>query len=200
MVSEKRGTPQISTGDILREAVARGTELGTKAKGYMDSGKLVPDDIMLPLVEKRIGESDCSKGFILDGFPRTLDQAMGLEEILAGGDCPLDLVLFIDVPDEVVAERLSLRRVCPQCKALYNLKADPPRTHGVCDRCNVELAPRIDDEGKTVKTRLRVYRDNTLPLVEFYEAQGILHRIDGSGEIDEVLRSIVAEIEAVEGS
>jgi adenylate kinase len=194
MVGEKLGVPQISTGDILREAVARKTELGEKARSYMESGRLVPDDVMLSLVDDRIGEADCSGGFVLDGFPRTLAQALGIEEILAGRGQAIDAVVFIDVDDQVVLERLSKRRVCPQCKALYNLEADPPREDEKCDRCGVRLVLRTDDKEDTVRTRLGVYRDDTLPLVDYYESRGILKRVDGNAGIEDVFSAVMEEI------
>lgn len=194
MVGEEIGVPQISTGDILREAVALKTDLGRKAKPYMDSGRLVPDDIMLALAEKRIDEPDCSAGFVMDGFPRTLAQALGLEEILQRRQKTLDAVLFIDVDDAVVIERLSRRRVCPECKALYNLEADPPDEDETCDRCGVGLVLRTDDADDTVRTRLRIYRSDTLPLVEYYESRGILRKIDGTGRIEDVFGALMREI------
>jgi adenylate kinase len=196
-VGEKLGLPQISTGDILREAIARKTDLGEKAKSIMDAGELVPDDVVLPLAEKRIEEKDCAKGFILDGFPRTLAQAIGLEEVLQRQGCGLDAVMFIEVDDEVVVERLSRRRVCPRCKAMYNLVTDPPKQDGGCDRCRVDLELRTDDKPETVEARLVVYRKNTLPLVEYYESRGILRRIDGEGGIGTVFDSIIGELSKV---
>ena len=200
LVAEKLEVPQISTGDILREAAMRKTALGMEAKSYMDRGELVPDDVMLPLVEKRIAGRDCSSGFILDGFPRTLAQAIGLEEVLQRQGQTVDAVILIDVDDEVVVERLSRRRVCPQCRALYNLDADPPRRKVLCDRCGVELILRSDDRPETVKTRLRVYSSDTLPLVEYYESRGILRRVDGGGKIPEVFESILGELSEVRRS
>jgi adenylate kinase len=200
MVGERLAVPQISTGDILREAAARKTDLGTKAKTYMDGGQLVPDDIMLPLVENRIEEPDCRKGYVLDGFPRTLAQAIGLDEVLRRHGQVIEAVIFIDVSDNVVLERLSNRRVCPKCNALYNLGTDPPRREGVCDRCGIELILRKDDESETVRTRLGVYRNGTLPLVEYYESRGILRKVDGEGDIAAVFSSIMDEISEVRKS
>jgi len=197
LVGEKLGLPQISTGDILREAIARKTSLGEKAKSTMDAGELVPDDVVLPLAEKRINEKDCMNGFILDGFPRTLAQAIGLEEVLQRQGCSIDAVMFIEVNDPVVIERLSKRRVCPNCKAMYNLVTDPPKQEGVCDRCQVALELRTDDKPETVEARLVVYRKNTLPLVEFYESRGILRRIAGEGRIAAVFDSILGELSEV---
>jgi len=197
LVGEKLGLPQISTGDILREAIARKTGLGEKAKSVMDAGELVPDDVVLPLAEKRIMENDCMNGFILDGFPRTLAQAIGLEEVLQGQGGAVDAVMFIEVNDAVVIERLSKRRVCPNCKAMYNLATDPPKQEGVCDRCQVALELRTDDKPETVEARLVVYRKNTLPLVEYYESRGILRRIAGEGAIRTVFNSILGELSEV---
>jgi len=197
LVGEKLGLPQISTGDILREAIARKTDLGEKAKSVMDAGELVPDEVVLPLAEKRIRESDCMNGFILDGFPRTLAQAIGLEEVLQRQGCVIDAVMFIEVNDAVVVERLSKRRVCPKCKAMYNLASDPPKQEGVCDRCQVVLELRTDDKPETVEARLVVYRKNTLPLVEFYKSRGILRRVAGEGDIRTVFDSILGELSEV---
>jgi adenylate kinase len=200
MIGENLGIPQISTGDILREAVALKTDLGEKAQSYMERGKLVPDDVVLSLVEKRLGEPDCSNGFVLDGFPRTLAQALGLEEILNRHGRTIDAVVFIDVDDGTVLDRLSRRRVCPQCKALYNLGADPPHQQGLCDRCGVALVLRMDDEQETVRTRLSVYRNDTLPLVEYFQSRGTLRKVDGKHGIEEVFSSIMQEIAEVRQS
>jgi adenylate kinase len=194
MVGTKLMIPQISTGDILREGVARGTDLGKEAQTYMERGELVPDEIILPLVENRITESDCDNGYVLDGFPRTLAQAIGLDEILKRRGQVLDGVIFIDVDNDEVLRRLSRRRVCPKCNSLYNLDADPPKRDGKCDRCGVELELRTDDAETTVKTRLLVYRKDTLPLVDYYDSRGLLHRIDGKPDIEAVFGSILDEI------
>lgn len=200
LVGEKLGLPQISTGDILREAIVRKTDLGENAKSYMDAGELVPDEVMLPLAEKRIMEKDCMNGFILDGFPRTLAQAIGLEEVLQRQGCAVDAVMFIEVGDAVVIKRLSRRRVCPNCKAMYNLGTDPPKQEGICDRCKVDLELRSDDKPETVEARLVVYRKNTLPLVEYYESRGILRRVVGEGEIGKVFDSIMGELSEARSS
>jgi adenylate kinase len=197
MVSERLGVPQISTGDILREAVRRKTELGAKAKAYMDAGELVPDGVMLSLVEERLAESDCSEGFVLDGYPRTLPQARALDEVLSRGKQRIDAVVVIDVADDEVVRRLSRRRVCPQCKGLYNLDADPPKAEGVCDQCGVELITRTDDAEGTIRNRLKVYRNETLPLVEYYEAKRILARVPSEGGIQRVFSTIMEKISPV---
>ncbi len=194
MVGTKLMIPQISTGDILREAAAQGTALGEEARTYMEKGELVPDEIMLSLAENRITEDDCEKGYVLDGFPRTLAQAMGLDEILQRRGQALDAVIFIDVDDEEVVARLSRRRICPRCNALYSLDADPPRRDGMCDRCGVDLELRTDDAEATVQTRLQVYRNDTFPLVDYYDSRGLLHRVDGRPDIETVFGSILDEI------
>jgi adenylate kinase len=200
LVGEKLGIPQISTGDILREAVARNTDLGRRAQTYMGRGELVPDDVMLPLVERRIGEKDCRGGYVLDGFPRTLAQAIGLDEVLEERKESLDAVIFISVDDDVVIERLSRRRVCPKCNALYNMSQDPPADGGTCDRCGEHLVLRSDDDEETVRTRLLVYRKDTLPLVDYYESRELLHRVDGSVDIETVYGEILGEIAELRSS
>jgi adenylate kinase len=197
MVSKKFNIPQISTGDILREVIEEKTELGKRARRYVEAGVLVPDDIVLSLVKERIGKEDCSGGFILDGFPRTLVQAEGLEKTLADLGEVLNAVVFIDVPDEAIISRLSDRRVCRACGTPYNLASDPPRREGVCDKCGGKLEARGDDAPETVKTRLGVYRRYTLPLVEHYESDGLLKRIHGEGPVEDVFSSILEELEAV---
>ena len=195
MIGGRLGIPQISTGDILRDAAARGSELGLKARVFMDKGELVPDDVMLPLVERRIGERDCREGYVLDGFPRTLAQAIGLDEVLEEHGRALDAVIFMDLDDDAVLRRLSRRRVCPRCSALYNIDADPPRHEDVCDKCGTELELRNDDSEDTVRNRLTVYRNETLPLVDYYESRGLLHKIDAGPDVEAVFASILEEIE-----
>lgn len=197
MVGRKYGVPQISTGDILREAVEQKTDLGNKARGYMDAGELVPDDIVLSVVEERTGRGDCAGGFILDGFPRTLVQAEGLEEILADHGKELDAVVLISVSDDTVISRLSRRRVCPGCGAPYGPESGPPEVEGACDKCGSAVEARLDDDPETVKTRLEVYRRDTLPLVEHYESGGVLRKVSGEGSVDSVFSSILEELEAV---
>lgn len=197
MVSEKIGVPQISTGDILRDAVRQKTALGLKAKAYMERGDLVPDDLMLALVKERLAGNDCRDGYVLDGYPRTLAQAVALDEMLAAEGKRIDAVVLIEVDDDEVVRRLSRRRVCPQCKALYNLDADPPKAEGVCDGCGAGLVTRTDDGESTIRTRLRVYRNETLPLVEYYEKKGILKRVASRGGIEKVFSSITAMLAGV---
>jgi adenylate kinase len=197
MASAALGVPQISTGDILRDAVRRKTDLGAKAKGYMDAGGLVPDDIMLSLVDGRLGQPDCASGYVLDGFPRTLPQATALDEALAAEGGRIDAVVLIEVDDEEVVRRLTQRRVCPQCKALYNLDATPPKVADTCDACGVALVVRSDDAEGTIRTRLKVYRDETLPLVEYYAGRGVLKRVASEGGIEKVFSRIMEALSPV---
>jgi len=192
---EQLKIPQISTGDILRDAVAKGTELGQRAKGFMDSGQLVPDEVILGLVRDRLGEADASRGFILDGFPRTIPQAEGLGTILSGRGAALDRVIKLEVDRAELVRRLTARRVCPSCRAVYNLDFRPPKTAGVCDACGGGLVQRDDDREATVVRRLEVYEQQTAPLVDYYRQRGLLTVVDGNhGYV-----SVRAEIERVVG-
>lgn len=188
LLANQYGYIKVSTGDILREAVKNKTPLGKKAESYMKRGELVPDDIMLGLIEdtiKKIGN-----GFILDGFPRTLPQAKGLEEILKKNGLQIHKVIFIDVSDDVIIQRLSSRRVCPNCKATYNLISNPPKKDEICDQCGTNLIQRPDDNPDVIKTRLKVYRAHTQPLIDFYAMKNILIKIDGEGTPDEISNAI----------
>ncbi len=193
---ERYGIPQISTGDILRAAVREGTELGRKAKQYMDAGQLVPDEVVIGIIRERLKEADCAKGFILDGFPRTVPQAEALKSVLAELGQALDHVVSIEVPDEDLVERLTGRRTCRSCGAMYHIKFSPPKQEGICDRCGGELYQRDDDREETIRARLKVYHEQTAPLVEFYEREGLLRRIDGVGSVDEIYRRILGVLEA----
>lgn len=179
-IVEAERIPQISTGDMLREAVARGTALGREAKAFMDSGRLVPDEVILNLIRERLAQPDAARGFILDGFPRTIPQAEGLEALLAERDERLDKVVKIEVAREELVTRLTSRRVCPQCKAVYNLSFKPPRVAGVCDACGGTVVQRDDDTEATVLRRLEVYETQTAPLMRFYEERGLLGVADGN--------------------
>lgn len=186
-LARKYSVPHISTGDILREAVREGTELGRKAKGYMDRGELVPDDLVVAMVAGRLGEPDCAGGWILDGFPRSVGQAEALDARL--GDEPY-VVAYFDAPEDAVIERLSGRRVCSKCKRNYNARFSPPKNDGVCDGCGGELFQREDDRPETVRARLRTYEEQTASLTDRYESAGKLVRVDGSGRPDVVAQRI----------
>lgn len=183
LLSEKLGYTRLSTGDMLREAVRNGTELGKKAKGYMDSGALVPNDLIIGLMKEKI---DSAKGgVILDGFPRNIEQADALAK-----QVDVDLALDLDVPDEELVSRLTNRRSCPDCNAVYHLINNPPKVADVCDKCGGKLYQRDDDTEATVKNRLKVYRDNTLPLIGYYQKKGVLTTIPGIGSIDEIFAQV----------
>ncbi len=175
------GLPHISTGDILRGAVKAGTELGSTAKRFMDAGELVPDEVVIGIIRERLGEPDTAAGFMLDGFPRTLEQATALDEMLAGAGRALRFVLLIDVPEEELVQRLAGRRACRSCGRGYNVVFDPPKVDGVCDVCGGALFQRDDDNEDTVRNRLAVYRRQTEPLVGYYGDEGILATVYGGG-------------------
>ncbi len=182
--------PHISTGDMFRAAVKEGTELGRKAKKCMDAGELVPDEITIGIVRERLAKPDCTKGFILDGFPRTVDQAKALDDILESLSVKLTRVLDISVPDELLVERAVGRRVCRKCGATYHTRFQPSKVEGVCDSCGGETYQRADDTEATMKNRLSVYGAQTRPLIDYYQKSGIYSRIDGSQDIDKVFSDV----------
>ncbi len=192
---ERYGIPQISTGDMLREHRAKGTELGKKAQEYMDKGQLVPDEIILGMVKERLSQPDCQKGFILDGFPRTVAQAEALDKLLSEMGKKLDFALALIVPDDLLVERLTGRRTCKNCGMMYHIKYKPPKVEGKCDVCGGELYQRPDDNEETVRNRLKVYHEQTAPLIEYYKNKGILREIDGSKSIEEITQQIIAILE-----
>ncbi len=187
---EKHGIPQISTGDILRKAVADGTPLGKEAKSYMDKGELVPDKVVIGLIEDRLKQPDCKKGFILDGFPRNTAQAETLDAMLKKLNMPLDSALSVDVPKDDLMKRLTGRRTCKGCQQMYNVYFSPPKKNGVCDRCGGELFHRDDDKEETIKRRLDVYDAQTAPLISYYKKSGILKSVIGVGGIDEIFKKV----------
>lgn len=187
--------PHISTGDMFRAAIKAGTALGIKAKEYMDAGSLVPDEVTIGIVAERLAEPDCRKGFLLDGFPRTVAQANALDKILVDLQITLEGVLNIEVDEEKLLERLTGRRICRQCGATYHLVFNSPVTDDVCDQCGGELYQRSDDTLDTAKNRLQVYNDQTQPLIEYYRKKGILREINGDQEITKVMQDIVEALE-----
>jgi adenylate kinase len=182
---------QISTGDILRKAVAEQSPLGKEAASYINSGALVPDKVILNLVAERIKEKDCEKGFLLDGFPRTIAQADGLQQILKPLGLQLDRVLSVQVPPQIIVERLSGRRTCKDCGAMYHVVFGPSKNDGVCDNCGGHLYQRDDDRAETIKTRLKVYENQTAPLIDYYCQQGVLRNIDGVGSVEQIRGRVV---------
>ncbi len=191
LVASRLGQPKISTGDILRTAVAQQTPLGIQAKSYMDRGQLLPDAVVVGLVKEKLAEPGTAKGFLLDGFPRTVPQAEQLAEMLKAKGQGLDRVINFKVPREEVIRRLTGRRSCSQCEAVFHVDSAPPKRGGVCDRCGGALVTRSDDEPETVRKRLSVYEQQTAPLIEYYRQQGLLSEVDGAGKIEDVQRRLL---------
>jgi len=192
---DKYKIPQISTGDILRKAVADGTPLGKEAKSFMDKGELVPDSVVIGLVKERLGQDDCKNGYILDGFPRNTSQAETLDNVLSEMNSPLDIALSVDVDKDVLMKRLTGRRTCKSCQQMYNVHFSAPRKDGVCDKCGGELYQRDDDQEDTIKNRLDVYDKSTAPLIDYYGKKGILKSVEGVGNIDEIFNKVVSVLE-----
>ncbi len=191
MIADKYGVPHISTGDIFRANIKEGTELGKKAKTYMDQGLLVPDDLVVDLVVDRVKNDDCKSGYVLDGFPRTIPQAECLDKALAQMNDSMDYAINIDVPDENIITRMGGRRACVGCGATYHVVNIPPKKEGICDRCGGELILRDDDKPETVKKRLDVYHEQTQPLIDYYTKKGIIKDVDGTKLMDDVFNAIV---------
>jgi adenylate kinase len=188
-LSKQYGIPQVATGDLLRKAVADKTPLGLKIKSYLDQGKLGPDEVIVQLIKERVAKPDCKNGFLLDGFPRTMGQAKELERMT-----DIDLVLCIVVDFDALVERAVGRRTCPKCSAVYHIKFNPPMNEGICEKCGSKLIQRDDDKEETVRNRLKVYQEQTAPLIEYYRKKGKLVDIDGSGGIDSVYSQMVKAI------
>ena len=195
-ITQKYGIPAISTGDIFRENIKNGTELGKKAKGYMDAGNLVPDELVCDLVVDRLQQEDCKNGYILDGFPRTIPQAEALTEALKKQNDGIDFALEINMADEAIVERMAGRRVCEKCGATYHVVNIPPKKEGVCDECGGNIILRDDDAPETVKKRLEVYHEQTAPLIEYYKNLGLLSVIDGSKGLEQCVADISAVLES----
>lgn len=189
-IAEAYGIPHISTGDIFRANIKEGTELGKKAKTYMDQGLLVPDELVVDLVVDRVDKDDAKKGYVLDGFPRTIPQAEALDEALAKLNENVDFAIDVDVPDENIVNRMGGRRACVSCGATYHLEYAPAKKEGICDSCGSELILRDDDKPETVKKRLDVYHEQTQPLIDYYTKKGILKRVDGTKDMEDVFSDI----------
>ena len=196
LLMDRFNIPQVSTGDMLRAAVKAVSPLGEEAKRYMDRGVLVPDQVIIDLVRERLQQPDCAHGYILDGFPRTLAQAEALEKTLAALHASLDHVLSLEVPAEDLVLRIAGRRTCKSCGAMYHVRFSPSRVEGRCDRCGGTTYQREDDREETVRRRLSVYAEQTAPLISFYQARGLLRRVQGTGEIEEIFQRIVAALGA----
>lgn len=190
--------PHISTGDILRKNLKEKTPLGLKAKEYMDQGLLVPDDLVVEIIQDRLAQDDCIKGFMLDGFPRTVTQATSLDAVLKDMNISMDVVLNIDVNHELLVDRITGRRICKECGATYHVHFNPPKEEGKCDVCGGKLYQRDDDKAETVKKRLEVYTDETQPLIDYYEAKDILNTIDGQQDINKVFEDIAEILKGVQ--
>ena len=190
-IAEKYQIPHISTGDIFRANIKNGTELGKKAKTYMDQGLLVPDELVCDLVVDRVQQDDCKKGYILDGFPRTIPQAESLDEALSRLGEAVDYAINVEVPDENIVKRMGGRRACVGCGATYHLVYAAPKKEGICDNCGAELILRDDDKPETVQKRLGVYHEQTQPLIDYYTKKGILKEVDGTMDMGDVFKAIV---------
>ena len=193
-VASELSIPQLSTGDILREAVKNQTAVGIEAKKYMDAGDLVPDEIIVGIIKDRTAESDCEKGFILDGFPRTVEQANALQNMFQQLNQSLDKVVYLEINPEKVVERLTGRRVCSACGAEFHLQFKAPQKEGICDICGKDLMHRSDDHEDKIRNRLKNYEDQTAPLVTYYEDQSVLQKVKAEGDIPEITKSIMAAI------
>lgn len=192
MIADKYQIPHISTGDIFRANIKNGTELGKEAKKYMDQGLLVPDELTVKILLDRVAQPDCANGYVLDGFPRTIPQAEVLDKALAELNDKIDYAINVDVPDENIVKRMSGRRACVACGATYHIEHIPPKKEGVCDKCGEPLILRDDDKPETVLNRLKVYHDQTQPLIDFYTKKGVLKSVDGTVDMQDVFASIVA--------
>jgi adenylate kinase len=196
-VTKAFGIPAISTGDILREAVRSGSALGQEVKSFMESGALVPDAVMAKVLAERLRQADCAKGFILDGYPRTIPQAGTLDEALKERGATVSRAISIEVPEDLLEKRLGGRRSCPKCSSIFNVYFLPPKKEGVCDKCGGALITRPDDQLETIRRRFRVYKDQSEPLVALYQGRGILTRVDGSGELDKVVAEITGIVKSI---
>lgn len=191
---EKYGIPQISTGDILRAAIADKTDMGMEAKKFMDEGKLVPDSTIIGIIKDRLAEDDCKTGFILDGFPRTLPQAEALNSLMNDMEISLDKVISLNVPDELIVGRITGRRVCPDCGGSFHVEFNPSKEDGVCDYCGAGLITRKDDNAETVQSRLSAYHEQTAPLIDFYTNMNVMVTLDGTKDVSDVTADMIAAL------
>jgi len=191
VISEKLGLAHIASGDLFRQAVEKGTELGKSVKAYMDKGALVPDEVTVQLISERLNEPDCKGGCAFDGFPRTIDQAKALDKMLAGREGTIEKAIYIEVPEKELLKRLGGRWICRKCQAPYHEVSSPPKVRGKCDKCGGELYQRADDNEQTIKERLKVYFAQTIPVLDYYKAAGKLAAVDGSRDIKEVSGKII---------
>ncbi|HZK87119.1 MAG TPA: adenylate kinase [Syntrophomonas sp.] len=195
LIKENYPILHISTGDMFREAVGNATVMGIEAKKYMDAGQLVPDDVTIGVVKERLSQPDCNRGFLLDGFPRTIPQAKALDQVLARMGKHLDMELEITVPDAILIDRMTGRVSCSKCKVVYNTKFSPPAAAGICDKCGGELVQRSDDQAETVINRLKVYAEQTQPLLNYYEKEGKLKSLDGNRDPQDVFKDVQSLLE-----
>ncbi len=195
MIAEKYGIPHVSTGDIFRANIKNGTELGKEAKKYMDQGLLVPDELTVKILLDRVAKDDCKNGYVLDGFPRTIPQAEVLDRALGEMNDAIDVAVNVDVPDESIIRRMSGRRACLSCGATYHIEHVPPKKEGICDHCGQPLVLRDDDKPETVQNRLKVYHEQTQPLIDYYTGKGILRTVDGTQSMNDVFAAIVEILE-----
>ncbi|MEK7475514.1 MAG: adenylate kinase [Candidatus Coatesbacteria bacterium] len=195
-ITERFAIPAISTGDILRQAVRSGSALGKECQAFMDAGKLVPDEVMGRVLRERLGQPDCAKGFILDGYPRTAGQADELDRVLVSRQSRLSCAILIDVPEDVIVKRLGGRRSCPACGAVFNVFSLPPAREGICDKCGKALVTRPDDATETVRNRMKIYREQSEPLAGRYRAAGLLKSVDGNRPLDAVVEEIAGIVRA----
>ncbi|HAV00470.1 MAG: adenylate kinase [Lachnospiraceae bacterium] len=203
-IAEQYGIPHVSTGDIFRANIKEQTPLGMEAKSYMDRGELVPDELTVKILLDRVAKDDCKNGYVLDGYPRTIPQAEVLDKAIEetqdpsgiGADEKIDFAINVDVPDENIINRMSGRRACLKCGATYHIQYMPPKTEGICDKCQSELVIRDDDKPETVRNRLSVYHEQTAPLIDYYSNKGILRTVDGTKDVDEVFSDIKNILEA----
>ncbi len=199
MLAKEYSIPHVSTGDIFRNAIKEGTEMGTKAKEYMNKGALVPDEIVVGIVKERLQKPDCSAGVLLDGFPRTLEQAEALDEVVQELGIVIDAVINVEVAEEELVSRLTGRRVCQKCNTTYHVKYNPPKVRNICDHCGGELYQRSDDTVETVKERLSVYNTQTMPIIDFYKRMGNYLSVDGAQQIEKVSKDIVEKLNQQKG-